>query len=96
MLNLLKNAHESGSPPEQISLTLHETAERLTFELRDQGGGMAEAQLQQALTPFYTTKTGGSGIGLTLCRDIIQAHGGDLQLQNSAGGLLVRFSLPAI
>lgn len=94
LLNLLKNAHESGSPPEQISLTLHETAERLLFELRDQGGGMAEAQLQQALTPFYTTKAGGSGIGLTLCRDIIQAHGGDLQLQNSAGGLLVRFSLP--
>lgn len=96
LVNLLKNAHESGSSPEQISLTLHETAERLIFELQDQGGGMDQAQLQQALTPFYTTKAGGSGIGLTLCRDIIQAHGGDLQLQNRGGGLLVRFSLPAI
>ncbi|WP_449359632.1 ATP-binding protein [Alishewanella longhuensis] len=50
--------------------------------------------MQQALLPFYTTKATGSGIGLTLCRDIIEAHGGDLLLQNEQGGLRVTLTLP--
>lgn len=96
LLNLLKNAHESGSAVEHIYLTFHETPSHLWFELCDQGGGMNESVLQQAMTPFYTTKSGGSGIGLTLCRDIIQAHGGELYLQNHCGGLKVRFNLPVL
>lgn len=94
LLNILKNAHESGSPPEQISLRLLEQNTALTLCVQDGGGGITDDVLQHALVPFYTSKTNGSGIGLTLCRDIIEAHGGTISLRNNAGGLLVSLTLP--
>lgn len=94
LLNLLKNAHETGCSPEQITLSFSEHPKLLQLCLQDQGGGIAADIMQQALLPFYTTKASGSGIGLTLCRDIIEAHGGDLLLQNQQGGLRVTLTLP--
>ena len=94
LLNILKNAHESGSSPEQISLRLLEQNSALTLCIQDGGGGISDEVLQHALVPFYTSKTTGSGIGLTLCRDIIEAHGGTISLRNNAGGLLVSLTLP--
>ncbi len=95
LLNLLKNAHESGSAPALISLQFSESPTQLTLTLQDGGGGMSTEQLQHALVPFYTSKNGGSGIGLTLCRDIIEAHGGSISLRNNPPGLQVSLSLPA-
>ncbi|MCD8476426.1 MAG: ATP-binding protein [Shewanella fodinae] len=51
--------------------------------------------LSQALLPFYSTKAGGTGLGLALCREIIENHGGQLAISNREdGGLQVRFWLP--
>ena len=62
----------------------------------DRGRGMTEAVLHNALLPFYSTKANGSGLGLTLSREIIEAHGGRLSLANRpGGGLEVRVWLPA-
>lgn len=94
LLNLLKNAHESGSDAELIRLQFDENPQQLLITLQDAGGGMSEEQLQHALVPFYTSKSGGSGIGLTLCRDIIEAHGGNISLRNQLPGLEVRLILP--
>ena len=66
----------------------------LTLCIQDGGGGIPAEVLQHVLIPFYTSKTTGSGIGLTLCRDIIEAHGGTISLRNNAGGLLVSLTLP--
>lgn len=96
LLNILKNAHETGSSAEQILLHFNETPAQLQLVVQDQGGGLPQEIMQHALLPFYTTKTGGSGIGLTLCRDIIEAHGGELQLQNKQGGLQVQILLPRL
>ncbi|MBU2425476.1 MAG: ATP-binding protein [Gammaproteobacteria bacterium] len=96
LLNLLKNAHESGSDPEQIRLSLRESPQLLQIELQDAGGGLAAEVLEHALLPFYTTKTHGSGIGLTLCRDVAEAHGGVLNLRNQAPGLKVQVNLPRV
>ena len=93
-MNLLKNAHESGSDAELIRLQFDESPQQLLITLQDAGGGMSEEQLQHALVPFYTSKSGGSGIGLTLCRDIIEAHGGGISLRNQLPGLEVRLILP--
>ena len=94
LLNLLKNAHESGSNPEQISLRITQTSDKLLLILQDSGGGMTEQVLQHALVPFYTSKPRGSGIGLTLCRDIAEAHGGSISLRNQPPGLEVTVQLP--
>jgi two-component system, NtrC family, nitrogen regulation sensor histidine kinase NtrY len=95
LLNLLKNAHESGSPAAQITLTLKPGAAMLRIEVRDRGPGMNEAVLTNALVPFYSTKRSGTGLGLALAREIVEAHGGRITLANrDGGGLTVALILP--
>jgi len=94
LINIIKNAKESGSALNGILLSVYQTAEQITFEVTDQGKGMTEQQLLQALLPFYTTKSQGTGVGLALCNEIVIAHGGKLKLENQKdGGLKVAFSL---
>lgn len=95
LVNLLKNAKEAGATAEGTVLKIHESPAQLVLELKDDGGGLPDEVLQHALVPFYTTKTQGSGIGLTLCRDIMESHGGSLQLVNQSDGLLVRLCFVA-
>jgi two-component system nitrogen regulation sensor histidine kinase NtrY len=94
LINLFKNAKESGSAMNQILLSIYQTTTQLTFEVTDKGRGMTEQQLLQGLLPFYTTKSTGTGVGLALCNEIVIAHGGKLKLENlKEGGLRVSFTL---
>jgi C4-dicarboxylate-specific signal transduction histidine kinase len=64
--------------------------------VRDHGTGIAPLEGGRVFEPFFTTKQHGLGLGLTICSTIIEAHGGDLSITNSAsGGAEARFSLPA-
>ena len=95
LINLLKNAHESGSATEDVALEARAEAGGLLLRVLDRGRGMSETVLQNALLPFYSTKANGSGLGLTLSREIIDAHGGRLSLSNrDGGGLEVRLWVP--
>ena len=95
MINLIKNARESESPLKDVQVSVSQQSEQLIFTVKDKGKGMTEQQLKQSLLPFFTTKSGGSGLGLALCKEIINAHGGHLKLINrQSGGLAVEFSLP--
>lgn len=86
LINLLKNAHESGSAPGEITVRAQESAGGFLLEVADRGSGLTESVLRDALLPFYSTKPAGTGLGLTLCREIIEAHSGRLSLRNRDGG----------
>lgn len=95
LINLLKNAIEAGGKASDVELRIVTTDSTLEFCVLDRGKGFSEEALQQGLLPFYTTKKGGSGVGLALCRDVVQEHGGSLRIKSrSRGGSAVYCQLP--
>jgi nitrogen fixation/metabolism regulation signal transduction histidine kinase len=87
LINLIKNAREAGSPLDAIELSVTSAADGASeIDLCDRGPGFSPEALQNALVPLYTTKPGGSGMGLALSREIALAHGGSLDLSNREGG----------
>jgi two-component system, NtrC family, nitrogen regulation sensor histidine kinase NtrY len=100
LINLLKNARESGCQPAAIELSVSQahaySQGGFTIEVRDRGPGFSSGALENALVPFYSTKDTGTGLGLTLCREIVEAHGGRLRIANREdGGAVVTIWLPS-
>ncbi|WP_045728629.1 sensor histidine kinase [Xanthomonas sp. GPE 39] len=99
LLNLIKNAHESSPEgpmsADGVRVRVSTRPDWLRIEVLDRGSGMSEAVLHHALMPFYSTKRNGTGLGLALTREIVEAHDGRLSLHNrEAGGLCVTIALP--
>jgi nitrogen fixation/metabolism regulation signal transduction histidine kinase len=90
LINLLKNAHEAGGDPAEVAVSVHPTPHGETaLRVVDRGRGMQAADMKRALLPFHSTKPAGTGVGLALCKEIVEAHGGRLRLQNRPGGGLM-------
>jgi PAS domain S-box-containing protein len=101
LLNLIMNGFESmaacGDGPRELFIRSEEyDSTFLVVEVRDTGPGICRADLERVFAAFYTTKSNGIGIGLSICRSIIGAHGGKLWAAPSPeGGAMLRFTLPA-
>ncbi|MCJ8274389.1 MAG: ATP-binding protein [Psychrosphaera sp.] len=95
LINLIKNAVESGSDTAKITLKIEEHPKHFMLTLADRGSGMSDKVLESALLPFYSTKQTGTGLGLPLCREIVEAHEGKMAINNrDGGGLKVSIWLP--
>jgi two-component system C4-dicarboxylate transport sensor histidine kinase DctB len=98
VINLLRNSADAVTGAEQpqieISCELHDG--RVALAISDNGCGIPDARREQIFVPFFTTKTGGSGIGLNLARQVALAHGGQLESRaNSPRGSVFTLTLPA-
>jgi signal transduction histidine kinase len=98
LLNLILNAVEAmGSAEARARELLVSTGQDRTGVLvavRDSGPGIDPTHLERIFEAFYTTKSGGTGMGLSICRSIIDAHGGKLWAANEPRGAVFRFTLP--
>jgi signal transduction histidine kinase len=100
--NLLENAHKySPDPSSPIALAVAQRGERVCFEIKDQGMGIPTQDLPRVFTAFFRGErsrsrgTGGVGLGLTLAKRIVLAHGGTLEVESGAGtGSTFRAFLP--
>ena len=100
VLNLILNAVESmGSVqdgPRELSISTEQTqANGVLVAVRDSGPGIDPENIERVFEAFYTTKSSGVGMGLSICRSIIDAHGGRLWADMRASrGAVFRFTLP--
>lgn len=94
VINLLKNAVDAAGPDGEVRVRWHTDGGLLSLEVLDSGPGLAGTD--NLFVPFFTTKPGGSGIGLVLCRQIAEAHEGTLTLENreDGTGCVARLELP--
>ncbi len=98
ILNLVTNAVEAmeGMPVKQVSVrTARVSPEAVRIALEDTGGGIEPANLDQVFKPLFTTKSRGMGIGLSICRSLVEAHGGRIDARSfPQGGTIFEVDLP--
>ena len=97
LLNLMRNAIEAmeGMPTRELTVAARATGPDLvTIEVSDTGSGIAPEVADQLFQPFITTKRTGMGVGLSICRTIVEAHGGQIWVEpNPKGGAIFHFTL---
>lgn len=96
--NIINNAYDAFEDSEgviTVTAQKDDTRDRVLISFTDDGVGMTEADLERSMDPFFTTKSKGTGLGLTICRDIVRLHGGDVAIDSLAGrGTTVTITLP--
>ncbi len=99
LINLVRNASEAVVTKGGGTVTLRTrraTGDRITIEVQDDGPGIAPEVLPRMFDPFFSTKEGGSGLGLALTQQIVKDHGGDLSVESTVGrGTTFTVSVPA-
>ena len=95
-VNLLSNAIEASSPGETVTISLASRVDTIIISVSDRGSGIPENIIDRAIEPFVTGKKKGTGLGLPICRKIVEAHSGKLEFKNNLDvGVTFRIIIPA-
>lgn len=97
LLNLVRNAGEAAAqmPSPEVRLACRREGGEIRFEIADNGPGVPPERMEEIFVPFFTTKEGGAGIGLTLARQVALAHGGRLAAApGGTQGMIFTLALP--
>jgi signal transduction histidine kinase len=100
VLNLVVNAVQAmgaaADGPRELSIaTARAEPNGVMVAVKDSGPGVTPANLERLFTPFYTTKPGGLGMGLSICRSIVESHGGRIWVTaNLLQGAIFQFTVP--
>jgi C4-dicarboxylate-specific signal transduction histidine kinase len=98
MVNLIRNAHEAMAQSERRELevvTARPDDESIEIAVADRGSGLPDDIVEHLFEPFHTTKVDGMGLGLSICRSIVETHRGKLEYErNCGGGAIFRVTLP--
>ncbi|WP_343897823.1 PAS domain S-box protein [Craurococcus roseus] len=98
LVNLIRNATEAmrGAERRELAVEVEPRGDTVLFGVADTGTGLAPEVAERLFQPFVTTKRDGMGVGLSICRTIVEAHGGRIWTEpNAGGGTVFRFTLPA-
>jgi signal transduction histidine kinase len=100
LLNLIINAIEAmrdvDKEERELLISTRNEPDGVSVEVRDSGPGVTPAALDRVFEAFYTTKPGGLGLGLSICRSVVEAHNGRLWVSpNTPRGAIFRFIAPA-
>ena len=99
LVNLIRNAVEAMAATErkQMEIAVASTGAIVEISVSDTGEGLAQHVAERLFHPFMSTKSQGMGLGLSVCRAIVEAHEGRIWTEpNPGGGTVFRFTLPAV
>ena len=97
LINLFKNALEAMPEGGDLTVSAEVRDDYLVLKITDTGHGIPPEQLQNLFTPFFTTKPGGTGLGLTICRGLITQHQGEISIDSEVDrGTTCTIRLPLV
>jgi two-component system sensor histidine kinase HydH len=93
--NILRNALESGGRPEETGASIKKADSLVIISIYDRGSGIPEENMKRIFDPFFTSKSTGTGIGLSISKRFVEAAGGIITVKNrDGGGVMVTISIP--
>ncbi len=95
IINLIANAVQASPPGKKVIVRTLRHGKKAVLEVSDQGHGIPDAERERVFSPFFSRKKGGTGLGLTIAKKIVTAHGGTISFyQNPDRGVTFRVALP--
>jgi PAS domain S-box-containing protein len=83
--NIIENALQALAGGGRLAIRGYEAGDEVVLEFADNGPGLSQEEAARAFEPLFTTKTQGTGLGLTICKQIVEAHGGEIDFESTEG-----------